>query len=79
MLRLDDLGKEPATDRVQLELFGLLERRNAQLRPVIATTQLPPDELAERYSGHVADALIRRLREFCEPVQFPFTKATLGL
>lgn len=79
VLLFDDLGKEPATERVQTELFGLVERRTAQFRPIIVTTQLAPDELAERYTGHVADALIRRLREFCEPVQFPLTKATLGL
>lgn len=79
VLLFDDLGKEPATERVQTELFGLVERRTAQFRPLIVTTQLAPDELAERYTGHVADALIRRLREFCEPVQFQLTKTTLGI
>ncbi|MFA6545000.1 MAG: ATP-binding protein [Limisphaerales bacterium] len=79
VLLFDDLGKEPATERVQTELFGLVERRTAQFRPIIVTTQLAPDELAERYTGHVADALIRRLREFCEPVQFPLSKTTLGI
>ncbi|MEQ2010349.1 MAG: hypothetical protein ABMA26_26485 [Limisphaerales bacterium] len=33
VLLFDDLGKEPSTDRVQTELFGLVERRTAQFPP----------------------------------------------
>ena len=68
ILALDDLGKERATERVESELFHVIETRTGNLSPFFATTQFSDEELAGHYSPDVGSAIIRRLKEFCQPV-----------
>lgn len=66
----DDLGKFKLTERVEAELFGLVEMRVAWRRPIIATLNLGGDSLAGKLTGDRGEPMVRRLREFCEPVAF---------
>jgi hypothetical protein len=67
---LDDVGKVPMTERVEAELLGLIERRTANLLPIIATTNMTGEELTRKASGDRGAPMVRRLREFCESVIF---------
>lgn len=67
---MDDLGKLKLTERAEVELFGLIERRCANRLPMIVTTNDTGDTLASRMTDNRGPALIRRLREFCDPIQF---------
>lgn len=69
VLLLDDLGKQRFTDSAQEDVFDLLERRSAHLRPIIWTTNSGAKELADRLSADRAGAIIRRLSEFSEIVK----------
>lgn len=70
VLFLDDLGKERFTDRVESELFGIVERRTARRKPIIVTTNFIGDVLEEKMSPDRGPALVRRLRQFCDKVNF---------
>ena len=70
ILFFDDLGKLKLTERAEVELFGLIEKRCANELPVMVTTNDTGDSLAARMSDNRGPAMIRRLREFCEPIQF---------
>lgn len=70
LLFMDDLGKLKLTERAETELFGLIERRCANRKPMIVTTNDTGDTLASRMTDNRGPALIRRLREFCQPIQF---------
>ena len=68
VLFLDDLGKVPATERVEAELFGVIETRIAHERPILATTNAAGAELTARLSADRGAPMIRRLREFCDVI-----------
>jgi DNA replication protein DnaC len=68
---LDDVGKVSFTERYQTELFALVERRAANMLPIIATTNMAGDDLQPRMSADRGQPLVRRLREFCHVVVFP--------
>jgi DNA replication protein DnaC len=67
----DDLGKLKLTERAEVELFGLIERRTAMRLPIIATTEDSGPTLAARMTDHRGPAMIRRLRSFCHVVTLP--------
>ena len=62
---LDDFGKESTTERVQSELYHVIEQRIAARRPVFGTMQLGRDEFAARMSADKGGAILRRLDEKC--------------
>lgn len=70
LIFFDDLGKLKLTERAEVELFGVIERRCAAELPIIVTTNDTGDSLAARMTDNRGPAMIRRLREFCEPIQF---------
>jgi DNA replication protein DnaC len=70
VLFLDDLGKDRFTDRVESALFGLVEGRMSNLRPIIVTTNFFGDALASKMTGDRGQPLVRRLRESCQDVAF---------
>lgn len=70
LLFFDDLGKLKLTERAEVELFGVIEGRCAAGLPLIVTTNDTGDSLAARMTDNRGPAMIRRLREFCEPIQF---------
>lgn len=64
-LLLDDLGSERATDWTAERMYALVNRRWLDQRPIIATTNLDPDELKEHdprlYSRLMDGAAVLRL------------------
>lgn len=70
VLFFDDFGKLKLTERAETELFGLVERRCANKLPIIATTNDTGDSLAARMTDNRGRAMIRRLREFCQVIDF---------
>lgn len=70
LIFFDDLGKLKLTERAETELFGVIERRCANKLPILATTNDTGNTLAERMSENRGPALVRRLREFCDVIQF---------
>jgi DNA replication protein DnaC len=66
----DDFGKARLTDRGQAELFGIVEGRMAHCRPIILTTNFVGETLAACFRDDMGQALVRRLREFCECIAF---------
>lgn len=61
LLILDDLGAERVTDWVREQLFRLINYRYEQVLPIVATTNLTPEELEE----HLGDRTVSRLMEMC--------------
>ena len=57
LLILDDLGTELAGQFVTAALYGLLNARLLEKKPMIITTNLNVDEAAERYSMQIASRL----------------------
>ena len=68
ILLLDDLGKGRMTDRVESELFGVVEGRNKHMRPIIATTNMTGGELSAAMTNDRGEPLMRRFRNYCEIV-----------
>lgn len=66
----DDLGKCRLTERVESELFGIIESRIANKKPLLITTNTVGDSLASQLSQDRGEPLVRRLREFCMCVAF---------
>ena len=70
-LVLDDLDKVRLTERMAVELFGLIDERTMNRRPTIITTNLNGTALEERLSKvdpNLAAPFVARLREFFTPV-----------
>jgi DNA replication protein DnaC len=72
LLLIDDLGNEPSGERGSGELFHIIKRRSEELLPVIITTNAVGDEMSKKVRGPLDRglALVRRVREFCEPIPF---------
>lgn len=68
LVAFDDLGKAKLTDRAESELFGVIERRMAWKRPIIATTEHTPEGLKDRVSEHRGPAMVNRLNECCQAI-----------
>lgn len=67
---LDDVGKIPFTERAEAELFALIERRTANLLPIIATLNMTGENLEAKTSQDRGAPMVRRLREFCRTIVF---------
>ena len=67
---LDDLGKVPMTERVEAELFALIERRTANMLPILASSNLVGRDFEGKASADRGAPMVRRLREFCRVVVF---------
>jgi DNA replication protein DnaC len=61
LLHLDDLGAENRTDWVLEQLYSIVNARYESERAIVATTNLMPDELAERLGART----VSRLVEIC--------------
>lgn len=71
ILFLDDFDKAKFTERVEAELFGIIERRIANCLPIVITTQKVGDGIVSKFSDRSrGEAVVRRLREFCQVVIF---------
>jgi hypothetical protein len=67
---LDDIGKCRMTERVESELFGLVEYRFSHLKPMLFTSQITGPELCSKMSQDKGQGLARRILEFCDVIQF---------
>lgn len=65
---IDDFGKWKLTERLEAELFDLINRRTSNLKPFILTTNFVGEELARKFSEDRGLPLVERIREFCIPV-----------
>jgi DNA replication protein DnaC len=61
LLHIDDLGAEYRTDWVLEQLYSIVNARYEAQRAIVATTNLMPDELAERLGPRT----VSRLVEIC--------------
>lgn len=67
---LDDLGKGQWTPATEATWFDLVDERTRENRPIIVTTNDTGETLADRMSPERAEALIRRLRDYCDTIVF---------
>ena len=68
VLFIDDLGKAKLTERVESELFWVVNKRTEQLRPMIATTNMSGAQLRQQMTSDRGDPFVARLLEFCDVV-----------
>lgn len=69
VLFLDDLGKGRNTDRVEAEMYHVIEKRTANQLPILFTAQLTGKDFAASMGEDRGAAIVRRLGEFCEIVK----------
>jgi IstB-like ATP binding protein len=69
VLVIDDLGNDKLSANREVELLNVIRKRVDWHRPIIVTTQYKGKDLANRFSeGATAQAVVRRLREFCDAI-----------
>lgn len=64
---IDDIDKIKTTERVECELFALIERLCSEKRLII-TTNLCGDAFEAKFTHSIGAPLLRRLHEFCIPI-----------
>jgi DNA replication protein DnaC len=69
VLFLDDVFRGRLTDAQELALWGVIERRTANRKPIIITANATGDSLRADH-GHAVEPIVARLREFCDGVAF---------
>ena len=73
VLFIDDIDKMTLTSRVQSELFYLINKRCADNKPMIITTNQVGKGLAAKFEIELGNALVERLRDpslFCDAIKF---------
>ena len=69
VLFLDDVGKEKFTETVERDFYDLIEQRTSHLRPTHWTANANGAQLEAMMSSDRGGAIMRRLREFSEPIK----------
>jgi DNA replication protein DnaC len=67
---LDDLGKASWTPATEATWFDLVDERTREHRPILVTTNDTGQSLAARMSENRAEPLVRRLRDYCQSIEF---------
>lgn len=71
LLVIDDFGKEKFTERYEVSVFQIFEKRAANLKPTIFTTNYKGETLKARFSDqNNYEPFSRRLNEFFDRVVF---------
>lgn len=70
VLFVDDLGKAEWTPATEASWFDLVDQRTRENRPIIITTNDDGASLQSRMSPQRAEAMIARLRDYCETIVF---------
>ena len=76
VLFIDDFGKFKVTERVEAELFDIIEFRTGHGLPILLTTNGTKATFAQAFSPDRSGPIFGRLREFCEFINFSPAKAT---
>lgn len=65
VLCLDDLGKERLTQRMETDLFAIIDERTNNNRPTIITTNYNGNGLQERFNNsETGSAIVRRIKDY---------------
>jgi hypothetical protein len=68
LLVLDDLGKEQMTNRMEADLFAIIDSRTINQKYTILTTNHVGDGIADRFRNkETGEPFVRRLREYFVP------------
>lgn len=71
LLIIDDFGKEKFTERYEVSVFQIFEKRFANLKPIIFTTNYRGEEFKARFSDMANyEPFSRRINEFMERINF---------
>lgn len=71
VLMIDDLGKEPPMDKSESALLEIIDGRSTTRRPTFISTNYVGQPLVERFRDkQTGEAIVRRIRDFCDPVSF---------
>ena len=68
IVAFDDITKMRMTERVESELFGIIDHRVNHHLPIIVTVQGDSTSISKAIGEEKSAPIIRRLREFCDPV-----------
>lgn len=69
LLIIDDLGKEKFTERYEISIFQIFEKRFANLKPIIFTTNYRGEEFKARFSDMANyEPFSRRVNEFMQRI-----------
>jgi len=69
VLFIDDLGKEKLTERVESDLFAVIEHRTSHGRPILTTINAKNGkEMQKKFTPDRGAPIVERLREFCHIV-----------
>jgi DNA replication protein DnaC len=69
-LVLDDMGKVAPTPFMREQIFGLLDHRHSEELSTVITTNLSLEEFSRLYGANYAEALLSRLNEMGEVLNF---------
>jgi DNA replication protein DnaC len=65
VLCFDDFGKERLTNRMETDMFAIIDERTSNNRTTIITTNYNSKTLYDRFNNkETAEAFIRRLRDY---------------
>jgi len=64
ILFVDDIGKERSTAAVAAVLHDIVETRISHKLPILWTSEMTGEDLAQKLGDNYGHGLIRRLREF---------------
>lgn len=70
VLFIDDLDKLVLTQRVQSELFAVVETMTSMRRSIIITANGAGQDFIRKFDPSIGAALYRRIVEFCDPISF---------
>lgn len=62
---IDDIGKEKLTEHVAAQLFGVIKHRTEQKLPIVFTSNLHAQDIAEKHAER-GPYIVRRLKDFCQ-------------
>jgi DNA replication protein DnaC len=66
----DDVSKIRFSDRTEAEFHAVLDARATKELPTIYTSELTVDRFGERLSDSNRAGIIRRIKQFCQPISF---------
>jgi DNA replication protein DnaC len=70
LLLLDDVFKNKITEAFEGFIYSIIDQRTIKQKQIIVTCNDTGESLQARLSGDKGEPFIRRLREFCKPIQF---------